>query len=390
MLLDCHCVEGAAYLCNHCIVHRGQLVKSLEEDSVKKELLSNVLKELSTSKAETEDNIQSLNKESQYFQSKQGLSRKVSMVFEILKKHMDTIEKRVLSEISRQVEEASGSYQAEIQEMEAKKKELSRKMAPIMELCAMTDPITVLERMEPEVGGVDGNPQETTADCRKAARDMDEGLISQILHTGLAELVVTAHSTLFMDEESNILLDENTMGNNLLLLPDNKSFVWSKTQKSKPKTPGRFRDHQVLSSTSFSTGRHFWTVETSKIGNWRFGVSYGSIARKGFRSYIGCNDKSWGLCKWNNQYSAMHACKVTKIPDRFTCQRFGVYLDYEAGHLSFYELCNPIRHLYTFNTIFTEPLFGVFRLWLDSNRGETWMSLRTDRLCICHGGAEWF
>lgn len=38
-----------------------------------------------------------------------------------------------------------------------------------------------------------------------------------------------------------------------------------------------------------------------------------------------------------------------------TIKRFRVYLDYEAGELSFYELCDPIRHLYTL----TEPLHAV-------------------------------
>lgn len=71
----------------------------------------------------------------------------------------------------------------------------------------------------------------------------------------------------------------------------------------------------------------------------------------------------------------MHACKEIKLPNKFTCQALGVYLDYEAGHLSFYELSDPIRHLHTFNATFTKPLHAVFRLWLDSY-GGAWMILK--------------
>ncbi|XP_069808001.1 tripartite motif-containing protein 14-like [Dendropsophus ebraccatus] len=376
-ILECYCLDGIPYLCGYCIakIQGGFQVWSIGDASVKKkELLSNVLKELSASKSETENRIRSLKTPTEKIQYKaDGLSKKFIVVFQKMRKHIEDLETKVLSEIARQVEEAVAIYRDEIRELETKRDELSRKMAAIEDLYTLTDPVTGLQR--PGDYG-HGNNQRSAGDCSTAACDLDEGSISEVLHTGIAELVVIARSGLFMVEKSDILLDEDTAGNNLEVEDDKKSFYWVNRYQSTPKTPQRFKDHQVLSTTSFSTGRHFWMVETSKCGNWRFGMSYASMTRKGFRSYIGCNDKSWGLCKWNNQYSAMHACKETLLPDKLTCQRFGVYLDYEAGELSFYELCDPIRHLHTFSATFTEPLHAIFRLWLDSY-GGAWMTLKS-------------
>ncbi|XP_073524555.1 E3 ubiquitin-protein ligase TRIM7-like [Phyllobates terribilis] len=430
-MLEDYCAEDSSYLCLYCMAeNRGQQVESLDETPMKDEL-NNVLEKLLSSRSEAEDRIQDLKKHGQLLQLEaDGLAMKVNVVFQDMRKHMEVLEKKVLSEISRQVEKASAPCQEEIHELEVKKDKLSKKMAIIEELCTTSDPITVLNGLEIkkeelsmkmtttdelstksdpisvlkdlEVKNVELSKQMPTIEelritsdpipflkglkakdidgdnhqqDSRATHDPDKTLVSEILHTGFAELVTIAHNGLFMNEESEIFLDEDTAGNNIRVLPDMKSFYWVETHEPKPKTPQRFKDHQVLSSSSFSTGRHFWMVETSKWGNWRLGMSYPSVARKGFRSYIGCNNKSWGLCKWNNQYSVMHACKEIKLPDKFTCQRFGIYLDYEAGHLSFYELSDPIRHLFSFHATFTKPLHAIFRLWLDSH-GGAWMMLK--------------
>ncbi|KAM4031570.1 E3 ubiquitin-protein ligase TRIM39-like [Anomaloglossus baeobatrachus] len=434
-MLKNNCEEDVAYLCLYCMAdHQGHKVESFDETPMKtKDKLNNVLEELSSSRSEAEDQIQDLKKQGQLFQLEtESLSKKVNVVFQDMRKHMEVLEKKVLSEISRQVEKAAAPRQQKIQELEAKKDELSMKMTIIEELCSTSDPITVIDGLEmkedelamkmktilelsiksdpisvlkdlemknfeltkkmPTIEELRTTSEPITLlkglerkviddgdnhqqDYSRAAHDPDKALISEIMNTGFVELVTIAHNGLFMNEESDIFLDEDTAGNNIRVLPDMKSFYWVESHDPKPKTPQRFKDHQVLSGSSFSTGRHFWMVETSKWGNWRLGMSYPSIARKGFRSYIGCNKKSWGLCKWNNQYSAMHACKEVKLRDEFTCQRFGVYLDYEAGHLSFYELSDPIRHLHSFHATFTKPLHAIFRLWLDSH-GGAWMMLK--------------
>lgn len=61
----------------------------------------------------------------------------------------------------------------------------------------------------------------------------------------------------------------------------------------------------------------------------------------------------------------LHNNQATKLPGRVgrSSGRVGVYLDWEGGALSFYEVSNGGRsHLYTFKTTFTEELLPGFEM----------------------------
>ncbi|OCT73641.1 hypothetical protein XELAEV_18032604mg [Xenopus laevis] len=139
----------------------------------------------------------------------------------------------------------------------------------------------------------------------------------------------------------------------------------------------RFQVPQTLSSRSFPSGRHYWEVEVSESGEWGVGVTYPSIERGGDQSCIGNNNKSWCLYRWNNNntYSVGHDNKWTELPHVSSCRRIRISLDYEAGRLSFYELSEPIRHLYTFTATFTEPLHVAFWVWEEG----VWVRIISER-----------
>ncbi|KAM5170561.1 tripartite motif-containing protein 14-like [Mantella aurantiaca] len=176
-------------------------------------------------------------------------------------------------------------------------------------------------------------------------------------------------------EAADILLDVNTAHNKLVILDDRKTVFWSHRNQKRPKTPERFEGYtQVLSSQGFSSGRHSWDVDVGGSGDWKVGVCYPSIDRKGEKSMIGRNEKSWCLDRNGNQYSVIHDKKELHLPVNISSNRVRVYLDYEAGRISFYDLCDPIRLLHTFITTFTEPLHAG----LDVYEG-----------CIKIGGKNW-
>ncbi|XP_040190743.1 E3 ubiquitin-protein ligase TRIM11-like [Rana temporaria] len=156
---------------------------------------------------------------------------------------------------------------------------------------------------------------------------------------------------------TDILLDVRTAGNNLHISDDRKTVSWLYKSQNHPEAPERFRCPQVMSSQSFSSGRHYWEVDVGRAWMWRTGMCYPSIDRRGDQSLIGYNKKSWCLERWGcNQYSVVHDDNKTRLPCRVSSERVRIDLDYEAGRISFYDLCDPIRHLHTFTTTFTEPL----------------------------------
>ncbi|XP_073468239.1 E3 ubiquitin/ISG15 ligase TRIM25-like [Aquarana catesbeiana] len=162
---------------------------------------------------------------------------------------------------------------------------------------------------------------------------------------------------------TDILLDVRTASNYLHISDDRKTASWSSSPQNRPEISETFQCPQVMSSQRFSSGRHYWEVDVGGSVIWRVGMCYPSIDRRRGQPLIGYNKKSWCLERWwrDNQYSVIHDSNKTRLPGGVSSGRVRIDLDYEAGWISFYDLCDPIRHLHTFTTTFTEPLHaGVY------------------------------
>ncbi|XP_073506280.1 E3 ubiquitin/ISG15 ligase TRIM25-like [Phyllobates terribilis] len=367
-ILEYYCTEDAACICVSCSLageHRGHRVEMLDEASEKKrKKLRNVLHKLIRKREETKERVRSLEERWRKAQEKaSGEAERVTALCTDIRRRVDDLEKKVLSEISRQEKDESLSLSALIHQLEIKKDELSRKMRHIEELCNMTDPLTVLQ--QPDTGDLcdpeeEGGDEDTGGHDKQPhdGDDLDVAVISHTLHT-LCEVISGIRSGIYVEHPVDILLDINTAGNNLLISDDLKTATGTQEKQKRPETAERFQYNQVMSRRGFTSGRHYWDVESRRSGDWMVGMCYPSIDRRGHQSVIGYNNKSWYLWRYNNQYSVIHDRKVIQLPDKISSDRVRVRLDYEAGQLSFYELCDPIRHLHTFTAIFTEPLHAA-------------------------------
>ncbi|XP_056405462.1 E3 ubiquitin/ISG15 ligase TRIM25-like [Hyla sarda] len=367
-VLRYYCSNDRTCICVTCCLagdHSGHKVEPLKKASQKKKaMLKNILKNLSALSKEAEERLQNMQNRRREVQEKAtDIKEKVASLFVDIKRQLEILENKVQAEISRQENQVSHL----IQQLEIQKSELSLVTCHIEEVCNMTDPLTLLQ----ECVSVRFCPAEETGheirgdDTKESyIGDMDEGLISETLHTGLYDILAFVRKQIYVKENKCTTLDEDTVANNLLLSIDKKSVFW--TQKlpdlGHVELPVRFQNcSQVLSLESFCSGRHYWDIETSNHGEWRLGVSYSTVERGGDCSYLGCNDKSWCLCRSNNnQYSVVNDNREIQLTPVISHHRFRIYLDYYGGRLSFYELCSPIRHLYTYSADFTDPLHVAF------------------------------
>ncbi|XP_040294494.1 E3 ubiquitin-protein ligase TRIM11-like [Bufo bufo] len=372
-ILEYYCTEDSAFICVSCSLageHQGHRVEMLDEASEKKKKkLRHVLRKLTAKRQKTEKRVQNLEERWRKAQEKaSGEAERVTALFTDIRRQLDDLEKRVLSEISRQEKEESLSFSSLIQKLEEKKDELSRRMRHIEEMCNMTDPLTVLQ--EPDTGDL-CDPEEEGGDedinrCLHDEDDLDVAVISDKLHT-LFDIITDIRRGIYVEGPGDILLDVNTAANDILISVDLKTASRTIYNQYHPESAERFLNNQVMSSRGFSSGRHYWDVEGSRSGDWMVGMCYSSTDRRGERSYIGDNNKSWSLMRYsNNQYSVRHDCKEIRLYDEISSDRFRICLDYEAGQLSFYELCDPIRHLHTFTATFTEPLHAALLIWSGS------------------------
>ncbi|XP_075066535.1 E3 ubiquitin/ISG15 ligase TRIM25-like [Mixophyes fleayi] len=368
-ILEYYCTEDAACICVSCCLigeHRGHQMESLDDASEKKkEKLRNVLQKLTTKREETEKRVQRLQERRREDQEKaDGVTKRVKALFRDIIRQLEDLEKNVLSEISRQKESVSFSVSDLIQQLEIKKDELSRKMCHIEELCNMSDPVTVLQ--EPDTGDLcDTEVRERHDDQVHDVGDLDVGLISGKLNR-LSDIITGINTGIYVQDTTDIFLDVNTASNDIHISGDRKTASVSDRKRKRPLTQERFQHNQVISTRRFSSGRHYWEVDVSKSVWWRVGMCYPSIHRKGDQSVIGSNNKSWCLHRCNNQYTVVHNRTEIQLPDCIPCDTVRICLDYEAGQLSFYALCDPVRHLHTVTATFTEPLHAALWVWRDS------------------------
>ncbi|XP_072266711.1 E3 ubiquitin-protein ligase TRIM39-like [Pyxicephalus adspersus] len=371
-LLKYYCPADAACICVSCRLvgdHQGHKVEMLDEAAEKKtHKLRNVLQKLTAEREETEKRVQSLQEDMINVQEKSsGLTEEVTNLFRDLRRQLEDLEKRVLSEISRQEAHLSLSLSDMIQQLEIKEEELAMEIDDIEDLCNMTDPLTVLQESDTwdlcDTEHGDNEDRERLDELLHDGRSLDVAGISHTLHTGVSDMIKEVNACYNIQEAADILLDVNTAYNNLQISDDMKTVSRSDKKQNRPETPKRFQDYsQILGSRRFPSGRHYWEVDVSNSEWWAVGMCYPSIDRRGKKSYIGDNRKSWGLYRYYRSCTVMHDSYKIRLPYNISSNRVRVYLDYEAGQLSFYDMCDPIRHLYTFTTSFTEPLHAA--LWL--------------------------
>ncbi|XP_073340920.1 uncharacterized protein [Pagrus major] len=162
-------------------------------------------------------------------------------------------------------------------------------------------------------------------------------------------------------------MDPNTAHKLLILSDDQQKVLQGVEEQPYPDHDDRF-DYwaQVLSQQGLQ-GRCYWEVEWE--GKWAgIGVTYNSIGRKGPENdcVMGYNGVSWSLHCSGNGYRAYHNFEsiVLPVPLGDSCG-LAVYLDWQAGILSFYRVSSgrSLTHLHTFVTTFTQPLYPIFRVW---------------------------
>ncbi|XP_073480909.1 E3 ubiquitin-protein ligase TRIM39-like [Aquarana catesbeiana] len=392
-ILEYYCTEDSACLCGSCRLHgdhQEHQVEALEEASEKrKENLANALQKLVKKRDEIEESIKSLQKYKRKVQdSADGVTERVATIFRDIRRQLDILERRIPNKISRQAEKVSFPASDLIQDLEIKKNELSRKMRHIEEICNMTDPLNVLQESDKgDLCDTEDGDEEDKKKCDQLLHgggELDVAGISRLLYTGLSDIIKGVYGGIYIPEPADILLNADTAHNYLNISDDRKTAHMMYRNLNRPNTPERFKIYQVesgsdydynirreipkyknvispqvLSSQSFSSGRHYWDVDVGGSSHWRVGMCYPSIARTGEESELGSNEKSWCLERNSDTFLVKQNERSTYILANIPTHRVRVHLDYKAGRLAFYKLDIPIRHLHTFTDIFTEPLHAA-------------------------------
>ncbi|XP_065418227.1 erythroid membrane-associated protein-like [Chrysemys picta bellii] len=154
----------------------------------------------------------------------------------------------------------------------------------------------------------------------------------------------------------DVTLDPDTANPHLILSEDRKRVRYGDTCQDLPDNPERFDTCPiVLGAEGFAGGRHYWEVEVGDKPGWTLGVCRESVSRKGQVTLTPGNGY-WVVRLRVGEYKACTPPPPTLLPVSVRTSRVGVFLDYEGGEVSFYNVTDRSL-LFTF----TGSFCGKFR-----------------------------
>ncbi|XP_044837848.1 butyrophilin subfamily 1 member A1-like [Mauremys mutica] len=156
----------------------------------------------------------------------------------------------------------------------------------------------------------------------------------------------------------DVTLDPDTANRWLVLSEDRKGVRDSDTRQDLPNSPERFDPCVcVLGAEGFAGRRRYWEVEVGDKTEWYLGVCRESVSRKGKVTYTP-GTGYWVVWLRDGGYEA-GTSPPTPLPMSVRPSRVGIFLDYEAGEVSFYNVTDR-SHLFTFTGTFSGKLRPYF------------------------------
>ncbi|XP_041093950.1 butyrophilin subfamily 2 member A2-like [Polyodon spathula] len=170
-----------------------------------------------------------------------------------------------------------------------------------------------------------------------------------------------------LSSAADVTLDPDNAHPLLTLSTDGKQVRRGKMRQDLPDNPKRF-DYRscVLGREGFNSGKHYWQVQVGEDTDWRLGVSRESAQRKGGFSLT--PQLGYWTVKWYGKEFIADAALATHLPQSLKPQKMGLYLDYEEGQFSFYNV-ETRSHIFTFTDMKFKPnekLYPFFYTW-DNN-----------------------
>uniref|UniRef100_A0A3Q3ADH1 Si:dkey-46i9.6 n=1 Tax=Kryptolebias marmoratus TaxID=37003 RepID=A0A3Q3ADH1_KRYMA len=168
----------------------------------------------------------------------------------------------------------------------------------------------------------------------------------------------------------DITLDPDTANPWLQLSQDRHQVRHLGAWQDLPDHPDRFDTVViVLGREGFTSGRHYWEVQVGDKDDWYLGVAKSSVNRKG-RISVSTTQGYWALAMKKGQGYRVSTSPPLLLPLDPKPKRVGVYVDYEEGQVSFYDL-KAHTHIYTFEEIFTEKILPFFYLYCCDKASDT-------------------
>ncbi|KAK9540862.1 hypothetical protein VZT92_003284 [Zoarces viviparus] len=363
--LELFCKTDQMCVCMLCTVldHKTHDVVPLEEEYEGKKA------ELGKTEAEIQQMIQKRRGKIQEIKhsvelSEEDADREIAegvQVFTALKESVERSQAELIDTIKEKQRKTEKQAEGFIQELEQEISELKKRSTEVEQLSRSEDHLhllqsfTTLNTAPPtkDWTGVRVSPPSHEGTVRRAVNQLEETLSKQMKKLLEVELKRVQQSAV------DVTLDPDTAHPHLILSDDGKQVKHGDVWKKLPDNPERFDTRViVLANQSFCSGRFYFEVQVKGKTHWVLGVARESINRKGSISLT--QDGCWTICLISeNQYFAL-ADPLVPLSLKYRPQKVGVFVDYEEGLVSFYDV-DAAALIYSFTgCCFTEKLYPYF------------------------------
>ncbi|KAM9043155.1 LOW QUALITY PROTEIN: putative E3 ubiquitin-protein ligase TRIML2 [Megaptera novaeangliae] len=241
----------------------------------------------------------------------------------------------------------------------------------------LSEQICSLQKITTELEKKCGQSASALLQNARYSLERSESLLLQCLEpariTDLSLCQITGMSKMLEVLQRPVTLDPETAHPCLVLSEDLRSVRLRNVQQEVPSRPERFDfSATVLGVERFTSGRHYWEVDVEKATQWQLGVHRSSASRSASGDKVLFTGSMMGT-----DYTFWAFPPLKRVSLREQMHRVGVFLDYEYGQISFYDVTKRSL-IYNFSYLaFQGALRPVFSLCI-SNGG-----MNSDSLSIC-------
>ncbi|XP_033941526.1 E3 ubiquitin-protein ligase TRIM21-like [Pseudochaenichthys georgianus] len=365
-LLELFCQTDQVCVCIHCTYseHKTHDVVPLKEGCEgKKAELGKTEAEIQQMIQKRRLKIQEMNRSVEL--SKEGADREIAdgvQVFTALKESVERSQAELMDTIKEKQRETEEQAEGFIKELEQEVSELKKRSSEVEQLSRSEDHLHLLQSFTslnaaPPTKNwteVRVRPPSYEGTVRRAVTQLEETLRKQMKKLLEVELKRV------QQYEVEVTLDPDTAHPKLILSDDGKQVNVGDVMKNLPDNPERFDLCAcVLAKQSFSSGRFYHEVQVKGKTDWTLGVARESINRKGNISLTPQKGYWLIVLRNENEYKAFAGPPV-RLSLKSQPQKVGVFVDYEEGLVSFYDV-DAAALIYSFTgCCFKEKLYPYF------------------------------
>ncbi|XP_036600078.1 probable E3 ubiquitin-protein ligase TRIML1 [Trichosurus vulpecula] len=204
----------------------------------------------------------------------------------------------------------------------------------------LSQQIQNLQRMIVEIQeNLDKAPLEVLQDMTGTLEKNEECLLQkpELPSLGWSTYSITALREMLMSFQRDITFDPESANPHLTLSEDLKKVKYGSVPQDLPNNKERF-DYvlAVLGAQTFTSGKHYWEVEVGDKTEWELGICKDSVSRKGQLSSSSENVRILAGCTSGNCYFILNS--HNDFQSIQPIHKVGIFLDYEKGHIAFYNV----------------------------------------------------